>query len=160
MLSRAEQMISVQGAVDSTFQLCFWRGGKIVFKLSHPTPGHPTVDFLYFVGKNNMLVYFSILIRQWSPLCPTWPLLRDKGTSKASVRVVGALQEDKAVTLASGSELYFSPYSFQTIIYAKNSQWVHIAFSLYYSEQIFFSHCLYAEQKLALSQPQRMKHSP
>lgn len=99
MFSRAEQMISMQEAVDSTFQLCFSLGKSSL------TPPYPTVapDFLYFVGKNNMLVYFSALIRQWSSLCPAGPLLRDKGTSKASVFVVGALQEDKVTDLMSGS---------------------------------------------------------
>lgn len=93
------------------------------FQALQPYPSLPVpivaADFLYFVGKNNMLVYFSVLIRQWSSLHPLCPLLRDKGTSKASVFVFGAPQEDKALDLLSGSG-YRSGRS-KSIIYAKNS---------------------------------------
>lgn len=51
MFSRAEQMISMHGAVDSTFQLCF-RVGK-VFNLSslHLTLAHNSSTFPLLCGK-------------------------------------------------------------------------------------------------------------
>lgn len=47
-------------------------------------PPYPIVapDFLYFVGKNNTHVYFSLLIRQWCSLGPAHPLLWDGGDIK------------------------------------------------------------------------------
>lgn len=64
--------------------VAFWLGELL--ELSYPTPAYlvaPAPDFLYFVGKDNMCVYFSALIRQWASLRPVSPLMWDRGTSKA-----------------------------------------------------------------------------
>lgn len=71
-----------------------------------------------------MCVYFSVLIRQWSSLRPARPLLRDKGTSNASVYRVGAPQEEEAMDMLSGRgyrSSSSSSSSYLSITHAKNS---------------------------------------
>lgn len=146
MFSCAGEMISMQEAVDSTFQTCFWLGE--VFELFNPTPPRPTVapDFLYFVGKDNMCVYFSVLIRQWSSLCPDCPLLWDKGTSKASVVVVGAAQEDEAMDLLSDLLPLLSKYhicqkkkkkSLRDFAFSESRRFLSVSRGIYFLSQIF-----------------------
>lgn len=70
-----------------------------------PNPHRPIIaaDFLYFVGKNNMLVYLSVLIRQWCWLCPACALSRDKTDQKASDLVgwLEAIWKDTQIALRS-----------------------------------------------------------
>lgn len=116
MFSHREQMISMQ---TQHFRCVFdWEtfSGSL-------TPPHPTSWWLqisFTLWERTTCVYFSVLIRQWSSLRPACPLLLDKDTSKASVFVVGAPQEDEAMDLLPGQG-YRSRCSFQSIISAKNT---------------------------------------
>lgn len=67
MFSRAEQMISMQEAVDSTFQLCFWLGKVFMLVKPHPTLPHSS-RFPLLLWERTTCLYILVLLSDNGPL--------------------------------------------------------------------------------------------